>query len=404
MTGLSSKPLADRYEAFLLDLDGVVYRGSAGIPGAAEAIAGLRERGRRVVFLTNNSARTPEQVAGKLAGMGVEAAPGDVVTSAQAAASLVAAEMPGASAFVVGEEGVTAALAAEGLRVAETGASKVDAVVVGWDRAADYDKLRDAAVHVLRGARFVATNTDASYPAPGGELWPGAGALVAAIETATGRRAESAGKPEGALFETALARAGTRDTLVVGDRIETDIAGAERAGLDALLVLSGAAGRADLLDGGALPVAVAADLAGVLEPAIVARVREARESDGVADLLHEAGLAAEPSDGATFVAGEDQVTGTASVVVREGDAYLHSVAVKREARGREVGTLVVSAAWHRAVLLGVRRAFLLTEEAEGFFARLGFGRVDRRALPAWVSERSRACSQAAVAMTRDVRG
>ena len=397
-------PLADRYAAFLLDLDGVVYRGDEAIPGAVSAVAALRDRGRRVVFLTNNSARTPAQVAGKLAGLGVEAAPDDVVTSAQAAASLIAAEMPGASAFVVGEEGVTAALAAAGLRVAAPGASKVDVVVVGWDLSADYDKLREAAVHVQRGARFVATNTDASYPAPGGELWPGAGALVAAIETATGRRAESAGKPQGPLFETALARAGTRDALVVGDRIETDVAGAERAGLDALLVLSGAGGRADLLDATALPVAVAADLGGVLEPSFVTRVREAREGDDVSRLLGDAGLIAEPSEGVTLVAGEHRVTGTASVVVRGGDAYLHSVAVRAEARGREVGTLLVGAAWGSAARGGAGRGYLLTEEADGFFGRLGFEPVERDSLPGWVTERTTACSDAAVAMARPVRG
>ena len=207
--------LADHYEGFILDLDGVLYRGDEPVPGAAEAVAGLRERGRRIVFLTNNSARTPERVSERLAGMGIPSDPREVVTAAQAAATLVATTVGAPSAaFVVGEEGVREALRDAGVTVVDDRPDHADVVVVGWDRSADYEKLRTASVLVQRGAALVATNADASYPAPGGELWPGAGALLAAVETATGTTADVAGKPHRPLFEEAVRRVGTENVVV----------------------------------------------------------------------------------------------------------------------------------------------------------------------------------------------
>ena len=406
-------PLADRYEAFILDLDGVVYRGDQPVPGAAEAIADLRGRGRRIVFLTNNSARTPKQVAEKLVGMGIPADPDEVVTSALAAAALVAGAVgTPATAFVVGEEGVRRALADAGLEVIDGRPDHADVVVVGWDRSADYDKLRTASVLVQRGARLVATNADASYPAPGGELWPGAGALLAAVETATGATADVAGKPHRPLFDEALRRAGTENVLVVGDRIETDVEGAIGAGLDVVLALSGAATLGELLDAGALPVAVVDDLRGLLERPW-ARFREAGPEDGedITALVRSGGLELLPSDartGWTFVAEDEHgsVLATAACERQGDEAYLRSVAVRDDLRGAGLGSVVVAAAAQSAADGGVRELFLYTMEAQGFFQRLGFEALAASEAPRWIaeSESARYCGEGASLMRRALRG
>jgi glycerol-1-phosphatase len=252
-------PLRDRYDAFLFDLDGVLYRGDEPIPGAAAAVSALREAGRRVVFVTNNSARPPSAVAGRLAAAGVPAAPEEVVTSAGATAELLAGRGC-RSAFVVGEQGIREALAGAGIELRDGEPDRVDAVVVGLDREADYTKLRTASVLVERGAAFVGTNGDASFPAPDGSRWPGAGALLAAIATTSGAEAELVGKPHPTLFRAALARAGGGRPLVVGDRLDTDIAGAAGLGWDSLLVLTGITRREDLQDAAVTPTYVAEDL------------------------------------------------------------------------------------------------------------------------------------------------
>ena len=252
--------LADPYDAILLDLDGVLYRWPEPIPGAADAVAALRKAGKRIAFVTNNSSRTPAQVAERLASVGVEAEPEEVITSALATATILAERGTG-SAFVIGEEGLLEALADVGIRVVKAPSDEVDAVVVGFDRGADYTKLKDAAVLVQRGVALVASNADPSFPAAAGESWPGAGALLAAIETTTGMRGEVFGKPEAPLFERALASAGGGRPLVVGDRLDTDIAGASRLGWDSALVLTGEARREDVESSPWKPTFVIADLA-----------------------------------------------------------------------------------------------------------------------------------------------
>lgn len=390
--------LADRYEAFLFDLDGVLYRGEAEVPGAAATIASLREGGKRVVFLTNNSARTPEQVAEKLAGLGIPAGAGDVVTSALATATLLRGRVR--AAFVIGETGLRKALADAGIEVLEGEPEEADAVVVGWDRGVDYGALRTASVLVQRGARLVATNVDAAYPAPGDELWPGAGAILAAVETTAGAHAEAVGKPGRPLFDAAAEIAGTRDALVVGDRVETDIAGAEAADLDAAVVFSGAAGPADLLDHDVAPIAAMDDVRGLLEPRPPVRVGPAGEdADDAARLVEEAGLPGEGDQREALVARDgSEVLATASVAIRGPDAYLYSVAVRGDLRGLHVGTLLSARVVHAARSRGARQVLLLTEDAAPFFARLGFRETGRDALPGWVEERARACSESATAM------
>ena len=251
--------LAAGYDCILFDLDGVLFRGDEAVPGARETLEALRGRGIRPVFLTNNSSRTPEQVAGKLAGFGIAAEASEVVTSAQATGELLAAR-GGGSVFAIGGEGVARALVGEGLRLVNGDAPEADLVVVGIDEEFTYAKLRTACVLIREGASFVATNADVTYPAPGGLVWPGAGAIVAAIAAASGREPEVVGKPFAPLFEAALRRAGGGRPLVVGDRLDTDIEGANRLGWDSLLVLSGIT-RPDELDGSDVrPTHVAPDV------------------------------------------------------------------------------------------------------------------------------------------------
>ncbi|HWL91818.1 MAG TPA: HAD-IIA family hydrolase [Actinomycetota bacterium] len=255
--------LADPYDAILLDLDGVLYRWPEPIGDAADAVRSLRDAGKRIAFVTNNSSGTPEQVVERLATVGVDARLEEVVTSALATATILS-ERGIRSAFVVGEEGLLQALADAGIRVVDASGGEVDVVVVGYDRGADYMKLKDASVLVERGVSLVASNADPSFPAPGGESWPGAGALLVAIETTTGTRAEVFGKPEPPLFERALASAGGGRPLVVGDRLDTDIAGASRLGWDSALVLTGNARREDVDASPWKPTFVVDDLSGLV--------------------------------------------------------------------------------------------------------------------------------------------
>jgi glycerol-1-phosphatase len=217
--------IADRYDAFLFDLDGVLYRGPEPVPGAGAVLARLRELGKGMAFITNNSSRTQEDVARHLATVGVEASPEEVETSALTT-GLVLADRRFETAYVVGEEGLRSALAAHGIEAVDGQPVSFDVVVVGLDRHTTYETLRTASILVQRGAALVASNADASFPAEDGLAWPGAGALLAAIETTTGVRAEVVGKPHPPIFRAALARAGGGRPLVVGDRLDTDIVGA----------------------------------------------------------------------------------------------------------------------------------------------------------------------------------
>jgi glycerol 3-phosphatase-2 len=255
--------LATAYDALLFDLDGVLYRGDEPIPGAAETIAALRDSGSRIVFLTNNSSRTPDRVAAKLTGLGIPADPAEVVTSALATADLLAAR-GGGTAFVIGGEGIVDALSEAGLGLVDGRPDRADYVVIGIDDDLTYGRLRDACVLIQRGARLIATNADGSYPAAGGELWPGAGALLAAIVAATGASAEVVGKPYAPLFEAALRRAAGTTPLVIGDRLDTDVAGANALGWDSLLVLTGVAHRDELEASPVRPTYVAEDLSALL--------------------------------------------------------------------------------------------------------------------------------------------
>lgn len=227
------------------DLDGVLWRGETPIPGSADAIARLRAAGRRVAFLTNNSSHRVGDVVAKLERCGVPADPDDVLSSAQAAAALLSAELvPGSRVLVCGGPGVVEALVAAGL-VAVTNDGELDgpvaAVVCGFHREFDFDRLDRAAAAVRDGARFVATNLDATYPGDRRVL-PGAGALVAAVATASGRRPVVAGKPAGPTVALVRERLGA-EGIMVGDRPSTDGALARALGWPFAMVRSGIGGH-----------------------------------------------------------------------------------------------------------------------------------------------------------------
>ena len=254
--------IADGYDSFLLDLDGVLYRGDRPITKVPETIQALRAMGKRLAFVTNNSSRTPEAVVAHLGSVGVDAAPREVETSALTTATILR-DRSVRTAAVIGEEGLLTALTSAGIEVVPADA-RPDAVVVGWDRHLTYDDLREASLAVQRGAALLASNDDASYPAPDGYTWPGAGSILAALETATAVEAEVFGKPNPPILRAALERAGGTRPLVVGDRLETDIDGAVNAGWDSALVLTGISTRADAEAAGRPPTYVLDDLSALL--------------------------------------------------------------------------------------------------------------------------------------------
>jgi glycerol 3-phosphatase-2 len=254
--------IADAYDAFLLDLDGVLYRGDSPIAEAPETVRALRSLGKRIAFVTNNSSRTSDAVVAHLASVGVDAEPDEVETSALTTAAILR-DRSVRTAAVIGEEGLRSALAAADIQVVAADAGP-EAFVVGWDRHVTYDELREASLAVQRGATLFASNDDVSYPAPGGYTWPGAGAILAALEAATGVKAEVFGKPNPPILRAALTRAGGGRPLVVGDRLETDIDGAANAGWDSALVLTGISTRAAAAAASHAPTYVLEDLSALV--------------------------------------------------------------------------------------------------------------------------------------------
>ncbi len=240
-----------------IDLDGVLWTGDEPIDGSADAVRELRDRGDRIIFLTNNSSQPLGDYVAKLEDMGVPCEPDDVITSAQAAATLVD---EGATALVCAGVGTEEALRDRGVRTVREG--DADAVVVGWHREFDFDRLKAAAAAVARGARLIGTNDDATYPMPGGERVPGGGALLAAVAYAAGVEPEVAGKPNQPMADLVAERVGEVD-VVVGDRPSTDGLLAKRLEARFVLVLSGVT-EEDQLPGDPVPDEVADDLAALV--------------------------------------------------------------------------------------------------------------------------------------------
>ncbi len=248
----------------IIDMDGVLYRGRAAIPGAGDFIESLRARGIGFVLATNNSTRTPQQYVDKLAGMGVTVYPHEVLTSALATADyLRGVAPPGARVFIVGQDGLRAALQEAGFTLVEEGA---EYVIVGMDDAVCYDRLAEATLQIRAGAQFIGTNPDKTFPSERG-IVPGNGASLAFLEAATGVAPTVIGKPERAMIEQALARLGAEaaTTAIIGDRLETDILAGRRNGLHTILVLSGITDREMLAASDVQPDWVFESVAGLVD-------------------------------------------------------------------------------------------------------------------------------------------
>jgi glycerol-1-phosphatase len=264
----TDQPLATSYDVALLDLDGVVYIGPDPIPGAADALAKARAAGMRVAFVTNNASRGPAAVAAHLVELGVPAVANDVVTSSQAAATVIVDRLGvGATVLVTGSSALREAVERVGLKVVASADDRPDAVVQGYSPDLGYADLAETALAVRSGALWVATNADSTLPSRRG-LLPGNGSLVAAVALATGQRPVVAGKPELPLHAEGVTRTHAKNPLVVGDRLDTDIEGAFAADTDCLLVLTGVTRAADLVNAPIphRPTYLALDLAGLLEP------------------------------------------------------------------------------------------------------------------------------------------
>lgn len=293
--------LADHHDGLLVDLDGVVYTGPDPVPGAIDALTRARQRGLGVRYVTNNASRTPAEVADQLVGLGLPARPGDVVTSAEAAGVLLAARLPAAApVLVVGSHALARAVRANGLRPVIGAAQHPRAVVQGYGPDVAWQDLAEAAFAIAQGAWWVATNCDPTLPTPRG-LAPGNGALVAALAVATGRQPEVVGKPAPTLFRRAADDLAAARPLVVGDRLDTDIAGAVNAGFGSLLVLTGVSGPREVLTApaGQRPDHVGADLRALTTS-------------------HPVPVATDTPDGATWVAASWQARVDGTVLRLQG--------------------------------------------------------------------------------------
>ena len=241
------RPLVELFDTGLFDLDGVVYVGADAVPRAPEELKRARAEGLRVTFVTNNASRTPDAVTDHLRKVGVAASVDEVVTSAQAAARLVADRVPaGSRVLVVGGEGLVVALRERGLVPVASAADDPAAVVQGFHPSVGWRDLAEGAYALARDIPWVASNIDRTLPTDGG-LAPGNGTLVEVIRLATGKTPVVAGKPAPPLFHETVERVGGKRPLVIGDRLDTDIEGAHAAGMPSLLVLTGVTTLGDLV-------------------------------------------------------------------------------------------------------------------------------------------------------------
>ena len=285
--------LIDDYDVVLSDLDGVLYVGPFAVEGVVEGVRELVERGVRVAYITNNAARSPEVVAGHLADLGYGARVDDVVTSSQAMGVLLRRELaPGTRVLVSGSAHLAEEVRRAGMVVVETADDEPDAVVQGYDPELPWPRIDEAAIAVQRGARWFATNPDLTRPGVRG-LVPGLGAMIYAVAVTTDQRPTIAGKPYPPLLEAALARMGARRPLFTGDRIDTDIMGANAVGIDSFLVFTGAHGVRDLCEAppNGRPTAIGWSLASVLRPRRVANLDADGATCGAARVRVEDGRA-----------------------------------------------------------------------------------------------------------------
>jgi glycerol-1-phosphatase len=259
--------LLDRHDLLLADLDGTLYRGREAVPGAVEAVRVAGGRGVRTVYVTNNASRSPADVAVHLAELGFPAETDDVATSSQAAAALLAGQLPaGSKVLVVGTSALAAEISAARLTAVDA-ADGAAGVVQGLDPELRYRTLAEACIALRAGAVWVACNVDPTLPSERGPL-PGNGSLVAVLRTATRLEPQVAGKPAPTLMQTAARRVGGSSPLVVGDLLDTDIRGGRAAGMPTMLVLTGVSGAAELLAAPpeARPDYIGADLGALYRP------------------------------------------------------------------------------------------------------------------------------------------
>jgi glycerol 3-phosphatase-2 len=296
-----SGPL-DGYDAVLLDVDGTVIRGAETVPEAPDVINELRQAGYAVQFVTNNASRTPDEIAEHLTALGVPTAAADIVTSGQAAGALLANRLPtDAAVLIVGADALAAEVRLVGLTPVTAASEDPVAVVQGHSPRTGWTQLAEACLAIRGGAMWVACNVDRTLPTERG-LLPGNGAMVAALQAATDREPTVAGKPARPLLDTAMERAGAQRPLVVGDRLDTDIAGARSAELDSLLVLSGVADAVALLAAPPehRPSHLGADLrvlrGSIEQTRIQARPGWRVDVDDGSLLLHSEGTASDPLD------------------------------------------------------------------------------------------------------------
>ncbi len=252
------------YQGYIFDLDGTIYLSERIIPGAPETIAGLRQRGCGVVFLTNKPLERRQAYAEKLTRLGIPASPDEVINSSLVLARYLAREMAGTTVFAIGEPPLLEELTAAGLRLSET-PEEIEVVIASFDRTFDYRKLNIGFQALRRGARFLATNPDRTCPIEGGEI-PDAGAVIGALEGCSGRKLELVvGKPSALIVEMVLEQLQlpANVCLMVGDRLETDILMGRQAGMSAALVLSGVTRREDIPHSPVQPDHVLESIAGL---------------------------------------------------------------------------------------------------------------------------------------------
>ena len=355
--------LAARFRALAFDLDGTVYLEDQVVPAAPGTLRAIRELGVRIAFVTNNATRPAAAVVEKLGGFGIKATVEEVLTSSQAAVILLGGEaaLRGRGVLVVGGAGLREALAGAGARLLEPGDwRQAEVVAAGLDPDFTYQKARAAVLAIAAGARFVGSNADPSLPTPEGP-WPGAGAVLAFLSTGSGRQAEIAGKPARAMFEALATALGPGPRMMVGDRVDTDLTGAQALGWTTALVLTGVTRLDQLLDVEVVPDHLLADVGGLLdEPAPEIRVEE---------------------DGDRLRATADPAGSLA--VTRAGErARLEELRVAEAWRGRLIGTRLLLAAAARLRAAGVRRleadlgrlgAAGDSKGLDAFLRRLGFG-------------------------------
>jgi NagD protein len=238
--------LDDSIKAFIIDMDGVIYHGNRLLRGAAEFVSWMRERGKRYLFLTNSSERSPAELSQKLSRLGIEVEGEHFYTSALATAGFLAGQKPGGTAFVIGEPGLIAALYGAGYTMNNV---NPDYVVIGEGRGYSLEAIEKAVKLVAAGAKLIGTNPDLSGPTEGG-IVPACGALVSPVELATGRKAYFVGKPNPLMMRHALRRLGAtrEETAIIGDRMDTDIIAGIESDIETVLVLSGVTSREELGD------------------------------------------------------------------------------------------------------------------------------------------------------------